>query len=145
LEVWAEEAAAAVGVGWAAVVVALEVAWVAPGVAAEVPTGILEEVTSMVVDGEAVTPGTTVVGLVVAGAQVVAVDQVIAVEVAIGAMTILMVAISRIMVEGLLEAALVEVVGEDRALIQVAVADMARVVAWEAMAEVRVDSELSQI
>jgi hypothetical protein len=141
LEVWAE--AAAVGVEWAAVVVAREVTWVAPGVAAEALTGILEEVASMVVDGEAVTHGTTVVDLVAAGAQVVAVGQVMAVEVAVGAMTILTVAISRIMVEGLLEAVLVVVVGEDRALIQVVAVDMAQAVAWEAIAEVHVDSELS--
>jgi len=61
---------------------------------------------------------------------------------AIGAMTILTVAINRIMVEGLLEAALVE---EDQALIQVVAVDMARVVEWEDMAEVRVDIKLSQV
>jgi hypothetical protein len=65
-----------------------------------------------------------------------------AIEVAIGAVTVLTVAMSRIMVEGLLEAALVE---EDQALIQVVAVDMARVVEWEDTAEVRVDTKLSQV
>lgn len=126
----------------AVVVVAHEVTWVAPGEAAVVVTGILEEVVSTVVDGEVVTHGRTVGHLVVTGAlAAVVVGQVMAIGVAIGAVTILMVAINRIMVEGLLEAALVE---EDQALIQVAV-DMARVVEWEDMAEVRVDIKLSQV
>jgi hypothetical protein len=138
LEVWA---AVVVVVVVAVVVLALEIAWVAPGVAVEVLTGILEEVASTVVDG-AVTHGTTMVSLAVAGARVVVVVA-RAMAVAIGAVTILMVAISRILVEGLSEAVLVVVVGEDQALIQVVVADMAQVVAWEAMAEARVGSELS--
>jgi hypothetical protein len=127
----------------AVVVVVHEVTWVALGEAAVVVTGTLEEAASTVVDGELVTHGRTVGHLVVIGAQSVGVvDQGMAIEVAIGAVTILMVAISRIMVEGLLEAALVE---EDQALIQVVVVDMAQVVEWEDMAEVRADTKLSQV
>jgi hypothetical protein len=129
----------------AVVVVAHEVTGVALGETAVVVTGILEEVVTTVVDGEMVIHGRTVGHLVMTGAQaavVVVEDQVMAIEVAIGAVTILMVAISRIMVEGLLEAALVQ---EDQALIQVVAVDMAQVVEWEDMAGVRVGTKLSQI
>jgi hypothetical protein len=109
--------------------------------AVEVVIGILEEVASTVVGGGVVTIGTTVVDLVMSGVQAVVVeDQVLAVEVEIGAMTILMAATSRITVEGLSVVALV-VVEEDLARIQVAAVDMAQVAEWEVMAEVGVGTE----
>jgi hypothetical protein len=138
-------ARAEVGAVLVVVVVAHDLAWVAPGVAVEVVIGILEEVASTAVGGEVVTRGTTVVDLSGAQAAVVEDHQVLAIEVAIGAMmTILTAAISRITVEDLCVVALV-VVGEDLALIQVAVADMARVAEWEGMAEVGVGTEPAQI
>jgi hypothetical protein len=146
MAVW--EARAEVGAVLVVVVVAHEVAWVAPGVAVEVVNGILEEVASTAVGGEVVTRGITVVDLSGALAAVVEDHQVLAVEVAIGAMTILTAAISRITVEDLSVVTLVVVVGEDLALIQVAAAaaaDMAQVAEWEGMAEVGVGTEPAQM